>query len=226
MGTNYNPQIVTSGLILALDAANPKSYPGFGLTWTDISNNGNSVYGYNSPIFDGTTAKGVMSFSGTANYQFSSNIVPSGARTLTISFKTSDVTTRSGLLSHRDSTGGWFVTVNRSSPGAIDYAHNNTSPDTVTPTNTIQINTWYILCITYDDTTSIANIYLNGTLVSGPNTMSAILPTAGLSDFIAKEINSPQTLQGQIGGVFIYNRALSNTEVQQNFNATRGRYGL
>ena len=42
MGTNYNPQIVTSGLVLALDAANPKSYPGSGTAWNDLSGLGNT----------------------------------------------------------------------------------------------------------------------------------------------------------------------------------------
>jgi hypothetical protein len=42
MAISYNPRIVTDGLVLALDAGNPKSYPGSGTTWTDLSGNGNN----------------------------------------------------------------------------------------------------------------------------------------------------------------------------------------
>jgi hypothetical protein len=41
MAISYNPRIVTDGLVLALDAGNPKSYPGSGTAWTDLSGNGN-----------------------------------------------------------------------------------------------------------------------------------------------------------------------------------------
>ena len=65
MATNYNPSIVSDGLVLCLDAANTKSYTGSGTTWTDISGEGydatltngptfNSDYGGNI-VFDGNT---------------------------------------------------------------------------------------------------------------------------------------------------------------------------
>jgi hypothetical protein len=41
MGIAYNPRTITDGLVLCLDAANPKSYPGSGTTWTDLSGRGN-----------------------------------------------------------------------------------------------------------------------------------------------------------------------------------------
>ena len=42
MALAHSPKIVTDGLVLCLDAANPKSYPGSGTTWTDLSGNGNN----------------------------------------------------------------------------------------------------------------------------------------------------------------------------------------
>lgn len=46
------PHLVTDGLVLALDAANPLSYPGSGTTWRDLSGNGNNGTLVNGPTFD------------------------------------------------------------------------------------------------------------------------------------------------------------------------------
>ena len=51
MGINYNPRIVTNGLVLALDAGNIKSYPGSGTTWGDLSGNGNVGIMTNGPVY-------------------------------------------------------------------------------------------------------------------------------------------------------------------------------
>ena len=57
MGTTYGHKIITDGLVLCLDAANTKSYPGSGTTWADLTGN-NSCELQNSPSF----SAGVFSF--------------------------------------------------------------------------------------------------------------------------------------------------------------------
>ena len=69
MATNYNPRIVTDGLVLALDAGNTKSYPGSGSTWTDLSGNGNNGtlaggVGYSS------SNGGSLTFDGSNDYVY------------------------------------------------------------------------------------------------------------------------------------------------------------
>jgi len=63
MGIFYNPKIVTDDLVLCLDAANKRSYPGTGTTWTDLagSNDGTLI---NGPTFD-TTNGGSIVFDGS-----------------------------------------------------------------------------------------------------------------------------------------------------------------
>jgi hypothetical protein len=51
MGLGHSPRIVTDGLVLCLDAANARSYPGTGTTWTDRSGNGNDGTLINGPTF-------------------------------------------------------------------------------------------------------------------------------------------------------------------------------
>jgi hypothetical protein len=58
MALSHSPKIITDGLVLCLDAGNPKSYPGSGTTWTDLSGNGNNGslengVGYNGGFFNG-----------------------------------------------------------------------------------------------------------------------------------------------------------------------------
>jgi hypothetical protein len=51
MSLIHSPRIVTDGLVLCLDAGNPKSYTGSGTTWTDLSGNGNNGTLTNSPTY-------------------------------------------------------------------------------------------------------------------------------------------------------------------------------
>ena len=88
MGFYRGPKIVTDGLVLALDAANPKSYPGSGTTWYDLSGNGNHATLYNSPVWNGT----YFSFDGTNSYASftvptSSVYFPSASLTYEITFQ-------------------------------------------------------------------------------------------------------------------------------------------
>ena len=67
MGVAYNPNIVTDGLVLCLDAANKRSYPGTGTTWTDRSANGNNGTLTNGPTFDSANGGSIV-FDGTNDY--------------------------------------------------------------------------------------------------------------------------------------------------------------
>ena len=61
------PNVVNSGLVLYLDAANNKSYPGSGTAWTDLSNSGNNITLTNGPTFSSTN-NGNISFDGVNDY--------------------------------------------------------------------------------------------------------------------------------------------------------------
>jgi uncharacterized delta-60 repeat protein len=82
MGISYNPRIVTDGLVLALDAANPKSYPGSGTTWTDLSGNGNTGTLTNGPTYSSANG-GSIAFDGVDDYSaLTSNYTLSAGWTL------------------------------------------------------------------------------------------------------------------------------------------------
>ena len=67
MAIFYNPSIVSSGLVLALDAGNPKSYPGSGTTWTDLSGQSNN-FTWSSPAPTYTTYNNTPVISTTPTY--------------------------------------------------------------------------------------------------------------------------------------------------------------
>ena len=70
MGINYGTKIVREGLVLHLDAANPKSYPGMGNTWIDLSANNNDATLYSS-AYEATSKGGItMTGSGYFNIPF------------------------------------------------------------------------------------------------------------------------------------------------------------
>ena len=77
MGFYRGPKIITEGLSFYLDAANPKSYPGTGTSWKDLSNSGGNGTLTNGPTFDSGN-KGSIDFDGTDDYiTLSSSLIPS-----------------------------------------------------------------------------------------------------------------------------------------------------
>jgi hypothetical protein len=84
MAFNYSPKIVTDGLVLYLDAANPKSYPGTGTAWNDISRGGNNGTLVNGPTFDSTNGGSIV-FDGVNDYGINNTPnLPTGNITATI----------------------------------------------------------------------------------------------------------------------------------------------
>ena len=92
----------------------------------------------------------------------------------------------------------------------------------VTGGSGLSTNTWYHLAFTFDGTTGYG--YLNGTQTTG--NIGSNGGTIGINMLSAYSGGGGEYLNGSIGAAYIYDRALTATEVRQNFNALRGRYGL
>jgi hypothetical protein len=228
-----NPKIVTNGLVLCLDAANRKSYPGSGTVWTDLSGLGNNGTLTNGPTFNANNAGSIV-FDGTNDYVEAAQIEPSNV-TLSCWFKAT------GAPSNNDTTGGGLIT---SSPErGIDYGMFYSWSNqrivaiveslivfTATADNSVLQNNIYNAVSVFDGST--LSIYINGTLsVQNARVVTITYPTSGnrncqigrwgdsVGDF-------KRYFNGNIYTASIYNRALSAAEVAQNFNATRKRFGI
>ena len=197
------PNIVTNGLVLALDAGSERSYPGTGTTWKDLSGNG-----YNFSFGAGLSWNSTGTFSMTAvssgGAVFSGNITSSTNCTMQFWIKTTD---GQSLFWEPTNTPSSYVGAYR----AGDKFYNGSgvgSPQY------------------YQDLTLYNNIYDN--LLDGEWHMVE-LKFVDLSAFAYHEFNNYNSYQfgnGEIANIMIYDRNLTAAESQQNYNAKKSRFGL
>jgi hypothetical protein len=221
MGIAYNASLVRSGLVLHLDAANPKSYPGSGTTWSDLSGNSNNGTLVNGVGYS-TDNKGTMSFDNRNDEVICTNNSSVQITTGTICawFNASNGNAGVNGIIAKQRAWGLFVTDN--TLRAYDWG-NNTWRDTGI---TVGNNIWNYAAMTFTETigapSNNAIIYLNG---------SSVLTTTikhSNHDITVQigEANAAQHFGGLISSASVYNRVLSEIEIQQNFEALRGRYGI
>jgi hypothetical protein len=220
----YGPRIVSNGLVLCLDAANKNSYRGTGTTWTDLSGNSNNGTLTNGPTFNSTNM-GVIVFDGTNDYvsSFPTQISGVGSKTI-CAFIYPTTTSRAGICGIRNSSDGWVFTINRNASGNLTYFH--TTGTAVEVSAGISINNWVQVCVTYSTITSTVILYKNGYQVGSTATSVSTIVGSSFKGVIGDEDASITTpFKGNISNLQIYNRDLSATEVLQNYNATKSRFG-
>jgi hypothetical protein len=215
MGLNHSPSIVINGLTLYLDSVNSKSYSGSGTTWTNLSTNTNSFTLVGSPTFG---ANNIFSFNGFQYASTSNNLLNSTAYTKCAWFQTSNLSATNNIMSGNIGQHAfWLAGTNK-----LQSGHNGLW-GTVVANTSVVTNQWYFGAVTFSTTTGWA-LYLNGLLeVTNASTTTF---TGGTGDVQVAAYGNSNNFLGQINGVFVYDRVLTANEILQNFNATRGRYGI
>jgi hypothetical protein len=225
ISTTY-PKIVTNGLVLNLDAGQQNSYPGSGTTWTDLSGNGNTGTLTNGPTFNSGNG-GHLLFDGTnerLDLQSSLNLSTNTGFTMCLFLQQTTPQTgaswnyffqRGGPLIEIGTfgTGGTvFIFKDNSIPVEINsgnvttswsYIAFGTNPSTRTPFMHRFSSSGYAL-------TTSATAFSNTTL-----SFSKMFGGFGASNYGAK-----------VATIQAYNRRLTATEISQNFNALRRRFGI
>lgn len=225
MGVNYSPRIVTDGLVLCLDAANKKSYPGSGTSWYDLSGNRNTGTLTNGPtfssnnngtiVFDGVND--VVSIPNNGQFSFKGNTFSINMWIYPTSW-TNTINARTLIDFESAGWKGWLIR----QYGTNTYLGGNS--DTRISSVLPSLNSWTNLSFTSNGTNAI--LYYNG-IVNYSTTIYYPSNSTTSSYGIGNNSENPaQGFQGQIPLVQVYNRALSADEISQNFNALRGRYGL
>jgi hypothetical protein len=238
MGVAYNSRIVTDGLVLALDAGNTKSYPGSGTTWTDLSGFGRNGTLTNMEIpGDYSSSVGYFDFSldEWVDCSLSSGLTGTSSWTMEAWFKVNGAPSNvlwQNVIVDTDATGSSANMI------AVDYGgyHGGSQNQLVytsrpstggSYTNllgpVLTQGVWYYASAVRNGTTD-TKLYTNGTLSS---TYSGDIPTATQPLVrIARWTDGTGYSNVSISSVKIYNRALTASEVQQNFNANRSRFGI
>lgn len=228
MSLSHNPKTVTDGLVLALDAANTRSFNNTSTTWKDLTTNANDVTLINGPMYS-STVLGSITFDGVDDY--TDFYAPGLETTATIE-----------MWLNATSLGGMFMGWGRydiyTAGGNLGY---NTASSNVygissaTVSSLGLVGNWrhYVFEMRSDVSFTNNKIYINGQ----EQVLSAVLPGSG-EQVSARNFNNGF---GRISGwrndngyrlamnlaVFkVYNRALTPTEIRENFNALRGRYSL
>ena len=233
----HSPSIITNGLSLCLDAGNSKSYPGSGATWTDLSGRGVIGTLTNGPTYSSSNGGSIV-FDGSNDYVDITQNTPyqfSNTQAFSLSFWVRCTATSGIVYVWAYAIGGgrgyyFGIDVNalRTNSFVFDYFDGNFK-GIQGNNNSITMNSWVNLVATSSsNSANDMSVYQNGVLTSftirgnsSPgtidyNTVPLRIGSRGNGNYF----------KGNISKVSIYNRALSATEVAQNYNALKGRYGL
>jgi len=214
MSLSHSPRIITDGLVLCLDAANTKSYPGSGTTWTDLSglgNNGTLVNGVGYNSGNG----GSLSFDGSNDYvNFSSYSQPAYLTTTSFTWNIWVYPTRNNNADVLMGNRGGDLNFTKLTTNNFEYYP-------ILLGGAMPLNIWQNICVVKNQTT--LSYYRNSLLVSS-TTSSTTKPTKPF--YIGGDPTASEYFNSNIAQASIYNRALTAQEIQQNFNALRGRFGI
>jgi hypothetical protein len=234
---NYK-SIVTRGLVVSHDASILDSYPQSGTTWFDLTSNGNNATLTNGPVFNSSNG-GNIQFDGTDDYSATTSVPASlqGDPNITVCgfFRRTEASI--------SSAGIWGIGGETLDQGICCWNYSNT--------NEIAIDTWsrstFTSGVTYPQNQWVfaawqktaglmtrANCIIWRNLVSYTGTQLVILRAEGPAPSINNygltigsiSRNTTYCAGMDVGCLFIYNRILSSTEIAQNYNAQKDRFGI
>ena len=229
---------VTDNLVLSLDAANIKSYIGSGTTWSDLSGNGNNGTLTNGPTFTGSFGGSIV-FDGSNDYIFLGTLSGSfSSFTIITWFYPTVIANYNNVL---DCNSGYYTSGNigprleMNSSGRLAWAYSNITGDSnqyyvqVLFSSGLTANTWHCAAITYNGSGNSSIIYYNG-ISSDASRETYGTPTGFVGLFnslnVGRGFSDSRYFQGRIAQTQIYNRALSASEILQNYNSNKSRFGL
>jgi hypothetical protein len=236
MALAHSPKIPTEDLVFYIDAANEKSYPGTGITLYNLM--GDSTYPSVSLQADyatyGSIANGVVTIGGAVDLSTSGTFLNGPGN-------------MGATINSNFTTCGWIKRTSSSKGTIMDYRGNNRRVEffvtndvvafrerietgdlatyTIQQSRTSNLNTWYFYALRRNGTdyTFFQNDVLLGT---NSYTMKQTIIGNDFSIGISWSDDDYQSdgMDGDIGPVMQYTRALSNNEIKEIYYATRGRF--
>ncbi len=231
MGINRGGKIVTDGLVLCLDAASKRSYPGTGTAWTDLSSNNNATL-LNGSVFS-DNGQGSISFDKSNDYVDTNQQIPfdnSDPFTLCAWVYTYDANNNQIINNENTAYRGYQLAIDSNGKlfvffrSVVSSNYMGKRSNSVFPTNT-----WKYCVAVHDGSSDVSglSLYLDAVLQSATNVANSLTGTTvtDKTTWVGRRravTNGP--FSGQISLAKIYNRALTSEEIVQNYNSTRGRF--
>jgi len=225
--------VVTSGLQLYLNAGNVSSYPGSGNNWYDLSTNNYTASLINNPGYTSSDG-GTLTFNGATQYVDTNQSLASNEFSVGAWFKSSVGGIK--MILSKETTTGWpwnyRIWLNGGTIIGDIALSGGTNVSITSPLSSYNNGNWYNVMFTRNDST--LRLYVNGIEVTNtPDTLTGAITNSqevwiGRSAFTAGGLSPTGNYpyNGSISEIMIYNRVLSASEILQNFNATKTRFGL
>jgi len=240
MAFHYSPKIVNDGLILYLDAANTKSFLVGSATWSDLSRNQLSASLLSGATFSSSNG-GCITFDGVDDYGIISNnsnlIFGSGDFTINLWMlfpisSTGEATGWGPIISKGCNTsaqaGSWWVAQTGLLTSSVTLNISSTVGGTFVTSlaSGALSNGWHNICFTRSGSTAYS--YVDGKSISSDGTSNSDLTSPSPLTLCSTYITalSPKRTNTSLSCINLYNKALSNSEVLQNFKALKSRFGL
>ena len=228
-----------TGLIAHLDASASNSYPGTGTTWTDLTGNGHNaeLQGFATPPYS-TDNGGIFAWpiDATSNenieFPYSSAIFSLGnTAPLTIQMWMYIPDNGVPALLHKyENSIGYHLRVNvNSSNNYFELSYDGYGVSNIGGNPAVTKNAWNFLTFIFKDTQPNGNVafdaYTNDTL-TWSTALNPVTSWTTETKNLQIGLQTPQEWYGKIGSIFFYNRELSSSEITDNFNSTKTRFGV
>ena len=231
MGIDVGPIEATDGLIVHLDGGNSRSYAGSGTSISSLSGLGNTGILINGPTFSSSNG-GQIIFDGTNDYIKlpANNAYNLNNGSLTIEVFYSIINPIIGermILEHNnwDAAGLYQLTFATNNVYRYNFPEAWAGGQQLDYTDTnLELNKWTHVVAHFNTNTNTSRLYINTQLKAERTDITAELGNSTSDIFIFCRNGTGLFLAAKLGYIKLYNRALSATEIFQNYHATKGRY--
>ena len=223
----YDSSFNGNGALLYVDAGNTASYPGTGTAWTGLSSNGSNATLVNSPPWTSAGTASYFTFDGLgSNYASTTaskfNVAYTG-KTVFVAARMTAVLAGAfrGLFGTNGGTRNFNTYIYSPSTGVYQIHYSAGGVGGFSNNLPLTTNQWFIAAVT-QTAGGLVTYYFNGQPV-GTNTGIFAQYASNNGEYVALCDNY---WYGDIGVCAVYGQALTADQIQQNYNALRGRYGL
>lgn len=226
IAVNYTNEVISEDQTLYLDAGNTSSYPGSGNLWTNLISGGTNGTLVNGVGFDSANL-GSLTFDGVDDYVSLGSTYTNTYIDITVSawYYPTASSGNQYIVSKYPFGNGWFVYYNANAQTFnVDGRENGDVYITVNGTDVAPRNNWHH--VTFTKVGATWSVYVNGQLDQTLTIDSGTVPFNNAGTFSIGRLEPISAYStGRVGQVFVYDRAISDQENVQNYNATKSRYG-